>query len=102
MHEETCCDVRGGVGVHAAGAGGVVQESLGRVGGELVAEERGHEQEVVVVHPDEVAWAQEGGDGACVGCVGGTILLPVRRRRGLRGDDVLPKEVVEEWPERCK
>jgi hypothetical protein len=66
-----------------------------------LAQEARDEEEVVVVHPDEVARLEDGEHRAREGGVGGLVGGPVRVRGGVLGRDVLPEEVVEERPERC-
>lgn len=39
-----------------------------------LADEAGDEEEVVVVDPDEVTWAVDGGDALCKGCVCGFVV----------------------------
>jgi hypothetical protein len=58
----------------------------------------GDEEEVVVVHPDEVAGAPDLEDGLGERPVGGLVRGPVLVRGRVLGRDVLPEQVVEQRP----
>jgi len=54
---------------------------------------------MIVVYPDEIAWAIHVGNAPCKCCVGGFIVRVVRIGRGIFGGDILPQKIVEERPE---
>lgn len=77
----------------------VHKQADGRVGQRL-AQERRHEQQVVVVHPHEVARARDRRNARGERRVRRRVRGPVRVRGRVLRRDVLPEEVVEERPER--
>ena len=69
---------------------------------EELADELGHDEQVVVVHPNEVARAVDVDDGLGVCFIGGEVVGPVGVCGGVFSGDVLPEEIVEERPEGCR
>jgi hypothetical protein len=65
------------------------------------AEEAGDEEEVVVVHPHDVAGLVDVEDRLREARIGGGVRGPVRVRGRVLGRDVLPEQVVHQRPERC-
>ena len=72
---------------------------------DVSAEELRHQEQVIVVHPNEVSWlvdvencASEGGVGGLVGC---PVRVRAEGRRVLGGRHVLPEQIVEERPQSC-
>jgi hypothetical protein len=65
----------------------------------LLSQESRHEEEVVVVHPDEVTWAVDVCDAPCKSEIHGLVGWVVSVCGRILGCNILPEEVVKEWPE---
>jgi hypothetical protein len=78
-----------------------VHEQADERAGDGFLKQARHEQEVIVVHPDEIARFVDLGDARSIGRVGFEVRWVVRVGGSVLGRDVLPEEIVEERPKDC-
>ena len=74
--------------------------------GDMCAEKLRHEQQVVIMHPDEITGLVNvedcTGESGVGSLVGGPVGVGTEGRRVLGWRYVLPEKIMEEWPQSCK
>jgi hypothetical protein len=72
--------------------------SISPVSPEYLSKQSRDKQQVVIVHPDKISGTINLRDAICESTVGCLVGWVVRIGRGILGSNILPKEVMEEWP----